>query len=62
MAESLGVEYTFMLPDGGKAVTQACDHGAPLAEHASGNALRKEIRRVARSVLESVEAAQAAIA
>ena len=39
---------------------QACDHGSPLAEFASGNALRKEIRKTARAVLEEVQASRAA--
>jgi len=62
MAESLGVEFRIQLPDGGKAVVAACDQGSPLAEQAKGNALRKEIKRVAASVLETVESQQAAIA
>ncbi|SFJ03451.1 AAA family ATPase [Albimonas pacifica] len=60
MAETLGIEYGVLLPDGGKAVIQACDHGSPLAEFASGNALRKEIRKTARAVLEEVQASRAA--
>lgn len=55
MAESLGIDYTVMLPDGGKQVTQACDHGQPLAEYARGNALRKEIRKVAQSIKNAAE-------
>jgi pilus assembly protein CpaE len=55
MAESLGIEYGFMLPDGGKQVTQACDHGQPLAEYARGNAMRKEIRKVALSIKAAAE-------
>ncbi|MDF2234424.1 AAA family ATPase [Albimonas sp. CAU 1670] len=58
MAETLGIEYGVLLPDGGKAVIQACDHGSPLAEFASGNALRKEIRKTARAVLEEVQASR----
>lgn len=59
MAETLGIEYGVLLPDGGKTVIQACDHGSPLAEFASGNALRKEIRKTARAVLEEVQASRA---
>ncbi|MEE3100170.1 MAG: AAA family ATPase, partial [Pseudomonadota bacterium] len=55
MAETLGIEYGVLLPDGGKAVVQACDHGSPLAEFASGNPLRKEIRKTAKAVLEEVQ-------
>ncbi|MFT6772915.1 MAG: pilus assembly protein CpaE [Paracoccaceae bacterium] len=50
MGESLGIEYALQLPDGGRQVSQACDHGQPLAEYASGNALRKEIKRIAASL------------
>jgi pilus assembly protein CpaE len=35
-----------MLPDGGKQVTQANDHGLPLAETAAKNPLRKEIQKL----------------
>lgn len=50
MAESLGIEFAVMLPDGGKQVLQACDHGQPLEVFSRGNALRKEIRKVAQSM------------
>ena len=55
MAESLGIDYGIMLPDGGKQVTQACDHGQPLAEYARGNAMRKEIRKVAFALKNAAE-------
>jgi pilus assembly protein CpaE len=50
MAESLGVEYALTLPDGGRQVVQACDQGQTLAQYAGGNALRKQIKRIAQSV------------
>ncbi|MEC9435530.1 MAG: AAA family ATPase [Pseudomonadota bacterium] len=62
MAETLGIEYGVLLPDGGKAVVQACDHGSPLAEFASGNPLRKEIRKTAKAVLEEVQTSRVALA
>ncbi|SOH94717.1 pilus assembly protein CpaE [Monaibacterium marinum] len=55
MAESLGIEYNVMLPDGGKAVVAAADQGAPLAETASGNVLRKEVRKIAKSLVDLAE-------
>jgi len=58
MAESLGIEYNVMLPDGGKAVMNAADQGVPLAEGASGNALRKEVRKIAGSLAELAEKQQ----
>lgn len=62
LCESLGIEINVSLPDGGRAVVNACDQGVPLAEAASGNGLRKEIRRVAVSLVEMAEAQAAAIA
>ena len=47
LAESLGVTFFNMLPEGGKAVTQACDNGEPLSEAAKKNPLRKEIHKLA---------------
>ena len=60
VAESLGIEYSFLLPDGGKQVVSACDQGVPLAEAAKSNPLRKEIARVAQSLLAAEKAAAAA--
>ncbi len=51
VAESLGIEYSYLLPDGGKQVVNACDQGVPLAEQAKSNPLRKEIARVAQALL-----------
>ena len=50
MAEILGISIEVQLPDGGKPVTQANDHGAPLGEAAAKNPLRKEIAKLAASV------------
>lgn len=61
LCESLGIDINIYLPDGGRAVTNACDQGIPLAESAAGNALRKEIRKVAVSLVEMAEAQAAAI-
>ncbi len=61
VAESLGIDYTFSLPDGGKQVMNACDQGVPLAQAAKSNPLRKEIVKIAQSIL-TTEAAQAAAA
>ncbi|MBP0481341.1 AAA family ATPase [Sagittula salina] len=47
MADSLGISLDVQLPDGGRAVMQACDHGLPLASHAAKNPLRKEIVKLA---------------
>lgn len=52
MAESLDINIEVMLPDGSKQVTQANDHGLPLAETVPKNALRKEIQKLAKSLYE----------
>jgi len=58
MAESLGISIDVHLPDGGKQITQACDHGQPLAISASKNPLRKEIARLAQQ-LDDIQKADA---
>jgi len=50
MADSLGISLDLQLPDGGRAVMQACDHGLPLAAHAAKNPLRKEIVKLAQQL------------
>jgi pilus assembly protein CpaE len=52
MAESLDIAIELHLPDGGKAVTQSCDHGLPLADTNAKNPMRKEILKLAKSLLE----------
>ena len=60
MAESLGISIEVLLSDGGKPITQANDHGMPLAETAAKAPLRKEIQKLAYSVAELSQAAEAA--
>jgi pilus assembly protein CpaE len=50
MAESLDIDIEVMLPDGTRQVTQANDHGMPLAVTAAKNPLRKEILKLAKSL------------
>lgn len=50
LAESLDISIEVHLPDGGKPVTQAGDHGMPLMNAAAKNPLRKEIQKLAKSV------------
>ena len=50
MAESLDIGIEIQLPDGSVQVTQANDHGLPLAETAAKNPLRKEIQKLAKSL------------
>ena len=46
LAESLDIDIEVLLPDGQKQVSQACDHGLPLAENAPKLPLRKEIAKL----------------
>ncbi|MFP4304346.1 CpaE family protein [Rhodosalinus sp.] len=50
MAESLGIGIELQLADGGRQVTQSCDHGTPLAVSAAKNTLRRDIAKLARSL------------
>lgn len=60
LAESLDIAIEVQLSDGGKQVTQANDHGLPLAETAAKSPLRKEIQKLAASLHEANAAAAAA--
>ena len=60
MAESLDIAIEVQLPDGGPQVTQANDHGLPLAESAARNPLRKEIQKLAKSLFELNKAVESA--
>ncbi len=59
MAESLDISIELQLPDGGLQVTQANDHGLPLAETAAKNPLRKELQKLAKSIFDLNKAAEA---
>lgn len=50
MAETLEIEITDLLPDGGRPVTDANEHGRTLAELAPKNPLRREIVRIAKTL------------
>ncbi len=50
VAESLGITIGHLIPDGGKAVVNACDQGIPLAEIAKSNPVRKEVLRIAQRI------------
>ena len=59
MAESLDISLEAQLPDGGAQITQANDHGLPLAETAAKNPLRKEIAKLAKSLFDLNKVAEA---
>ncbi|MBD3786450.1 MAG: AAA family ATPase [Sphingomonadales bacterium] len=60
MAESLDIAIEVQLSDCGRAVTQANDHGLPLAASAPKLPLRREIQKLAQGVSELSRAAEAA--
>lgn len=59
MAESLDIQIEVNLPDGSRQVTQANDHGLPLAETAAKNPLRRELQKLAKSLHDLNKAAEA---
>ncbi|MCL3880902.1 AAA family ATPase [Marivita sp. GX14005] len=52
MQESLDISVDLQLPDGGKPVAEAGDHGQPLGLQYPKNPLRKEIAKLAQSLFE----------
>lgn len=60
LSESLDIDIELWLPDGQKPVTQANDHGLPLAETAGKNPLRKELTKLAKSLHDVNQTAAAA--
>ena len=60
MADSLGIALDVQFPDGGRVVTQACDHGLPLAGHCPKNPLRREIAKLAETLIAIGTTAEAA--
>ncbi|OCX65904.1 pilus assembly protein CpaE [Thioclava sp. SK-1] len=60
LAESLDISIDLLLPDGGRQVTQANDHGLPLSESAAKCPLRKELQKLAQSIFDVHVAADAA--
>lgn len=50
MADSLGISIDISLPDGGKPITQANDHGSPLGISAPKSPLRRQIAKLAQSI------------
>jgi Flp pilus assembly CpaE family ATPase/CheY-like chemotaxis protein len=52
MADSLNIEFRWMLPDGGRHVLNACDQGMPLALTAARNPYRKDMNKIAGNLIE----------
>ncbi|MDZ7906466.1 MAG: AAA family ATPase [Cypionkella sp.] len=59
MAESLDIAIELLLPEGGAPIAQAGDQGEPLAQTAPKNALRREIQKLAKSLIDVNTAASA---
>jgi pilus assembly protein CpaE len=59
LAESLDIDIEVQLPDGGRQITQANDHGLPISESAAKNPLRKEIAKLAKSLFDLNKAVEA---
>jgi pilus assembly protein CpaE len=60
MAESLDIAIELQLPDGGAAIAQANDQGLPLASAAAKNPLRRDIQKLAKSLIDVNTAATTA--
>ncbi|MCF6306078.1 MAG: AAA family ATPase [Rhodobacteraceae bacterium] len=60
-SDSLGIEVNILLPEGGKAVTASGDQGVPLADSAPKNALRKEIKKIATTLVDMALEARATV-
>ena len=58
LAESLDIDIEVQLPDGGEQITQANDHGLPIAENGAKNPLRKELQKLAKSLFDLNQSAE----
>lgn len=56
LSESLDIKIELQFPDGGIQVTEAGDHGLPLSENFGKNPLRREIAKLAASLVELTQA------
>ncbi|MCA1336681.1 AAA family ATPase [Pseudooceanicola marinus] len=52
LAETLDIAIELQFPDGGRQVTQGADHGVPLGAAIPKNPLRREIQKLAQSLLD----------
>lgn len=52
LADSLSISIDVLLPDGGRQVMNGSDHGQPLGVSAPKNPLRKEIAKLAESLID----------
>jgi pilus assembly protein CpaE len=54
LSDALGMEFEFMLPDGGKQVVQCGDQGEALAKAAGKNPLRKELQKMSTQLFDQL--------
>ena len=57
LSESLDIDIEIQMPDGGKQVVQAGDHGLPMSLSAAKNPLRKEYAKLAKTLNDLNQAA-----
>ncbi|MBS8225916.1 AAA family ATPase [Vannielia litorea] len=60
MAEGLDIDIELMLANGAKQVSDSADHGQPLGEFAPKNAFRRDVQKLAHSMLDLVKVEQEA--
>jgi pilus assembly protein CpaE len=54
LSDALGIDFEFMLSDGGKPITTACDQGEPLATSAAKNPLRKDLLKMVKTLYDQL--------
>jgi len=54
LSDALGIEFEFLLPDGGKQVTTSCDQGDSLAQSAAKNPLRKDLLKMVKTLYDQL--------
>ncbi|QDC08910.1 pilus assembly protein CpaE [Oceanicola sp. D3] len=60
MAEGLDIDIELMLANGAKQVSDSADHGQPLGEFAPKNAFRRDVQKLAHSLLDLVRVEETA--
>ncbi len=58
MAEGLDIDIELMLAHGSKQVSDSADHGQPLGEFAPKNPFRRDVQKLAHSLLDLMKVAQ----
>ncbi|MBY6151935.1 AAA family ATPase [Vannielia litorea] len=61
MAEGLDIDIELMLANGAKQVSDSADHGQPLGEFAPKNQYRRDVQKLAKSLLDLVKVEEEAV-